>query len=935
MTVEKSALPGGADEEVAGLIATLHATGLRLEELTGGEVDAVIGGDGATFVLQRAQTELRLREAARQAAILNAIPVNIALLDHDGVILSVNRTWQEFSDANGLLGPGHAAGVDYLDVCENARQAGSTDGGLAADGIRSVLSGQATEFSMEYPCHSPTQQRWFLMTVTPLSVNEALGAVIRHLNMTSEHMAKESLVASELQFRQVADNIGDAFALRGLDGRVIYVNSAYEAIWGRSRASLYAKHDSWLESIHPDDLESVIWRDPDGTMLPRFELEFRILHPDGSIRWIEAKRYPVRNEAGEIVRVATIATNITQRKQSELGITRLNRVYQVHRDINALTVRVRDRNELFREACRIAVDIGGFRMAMIGIVEGGTNKLLTVASAGIDEAMMTVIRNILSTDEIAPANMAAKTVRSQLPFVSNDLQGDSRVLLRESLTAEGVRSLAILPLIVASEPAGVLILYSSEKDYFHEVEITQLTGMAGDIALAITYVDRQERLDHFASYDELTSLANQRLLLERLAQWTGAADARGNRLALLLIDVERFKNINDSLGRAAGDALLQQVAQWLTQHVADVKRVARIGADHFAVVLSEEGPAGDAVRQIEAMIEAFGGHPFRINGDDYRIAAKFGVAIFPADGADAHVLFKNAEAALKKAKSSGHRLLFYTKKMTETVSQRLAFENQLQHALDNDEFVLHYQPKVNLASGEVTSVEALIRWNDPRTGLVPPGLFIPILEETGMIYEVGRWALHRSLVDYRRWRNAGLRAVRIAVNVSPLQLRHPGFIDMIGQIVATDAHAAQALELEITEGAIMDDMEQSSSSLRAIRALGISIAIDDFGTGFSSLGYLSKLPIDTLKIDRMFVTDMVADSQGLALVSTIIDLAHALQLKVVAEGVETEEQSKLLRLLKCDEMQGYIFSEPVPVGELERKYLTPPGDALGGSAVGG
>jgi EAL domain-containing protein (putative c-di-GMP-specific phosphodiesterase class I) len=295
--------------------------------------------------------------------------------------------------------------------------------------------------------------------------------------------------------------------------------------------------------------------------------------------------------------------------------------------------------------------------------------------------------------------------------------------------------------------------------------------------------------------------------------------------------------------------------------------------------------------------------------------------MFPDDGTDAAILFMNAEAALKKAKLEGHRHLFYTQKMTETVAKRLNLENQLRQALDKEEFVLHYQPKVNLASGEITGVEALIRWNDPRTGLVPPDLFIPTLEETGLIYDVGLWALHQALRDYLRWRDAGLHAVRIAVNVSPLQMRHPRFIAVIEQIVASDPRAAQGLELEITEGMIMGDMPQAISSLQAIRALGISIAIDDFGTGFSSLGYLSKLPIDTLKIDRMFIIDMATDQQGLSLVSTIINLAHSLQLKVVAEGVETEEQSHLLRLLKCDEMQDFLFSKPAAVEALEEKFL--------------
>jgi EAL domain-containing protein (putative c-di-GMP-specific phosphodiesterase class I) len=235
--------------------------------------------------------------------------------------------------------------------------------------------------------------------------------------------------------------------------------------------------------------------------------------------------------------------------------------------------------------------------------------------------------------------------------------------------------------------------------------------------------------------------------------------------------------------------------------------------------------------------------------------------------------------------------------------------------------VLHYQPKVNLASGKITGAEALIRWNDPQSGLVPPASFISILEDTGLIHEVGRWALHKAIADYQRWRRLGLPAVRIAVNVSPLQLRHRRFVAQIEEAVSVSPGAAAGLELEITESLIMEDVDLSIVSLLAIRALGVTIAIDDFGTGFSSLSYLSKLPVDTLKIDRSFVVDMASDSGGLTLVSVIINLAHALKLNVVAEGVATEEQLRQLRLMHCDEMQGFLYGKPVPVDIFEKKYL--------------
>jgi len=410
-------------------------------------------------------------------------------------------------------------------------------------------------------------------------------------------------------------------------------------------------------------------------------------------------------------------------------------------------------------------------------------------------------------------------------------------------------------------------------------------------------------------------LANRSLFLERVAQYQRSAISGGHKLALFLIDLERFKNINDSLGRPAGDALLKLVADWLTHSLDDANLVARVGADQFAVVLPQVIQDGDVTRLLETIVKALPKQSFQLSGAEFRISAKVGIALFPDDGANADALFKNAEAALRNAKTRGDRFLFYAQQMTETVAGKLTLENQLRQALDKGEFVLHYQPKVSLASGKLTGAEALIRWNDPRSGLVPPAGFISVLEETGLIYEVGRWALHQAIDDYLRWRKAGLDVVRIAVNVSPLQLRRRDFVAEILEAIGIDPAAAAGLELEITETLIMEDVKYSIESLQAIRDTGVEIAIDDFGTGFSSLSSLHKLPLDTLKIDRSFVADMNAGPEGMALVSTIIKLARSLKLKVVAEGVETQEQSRLLRLLDCDEMQGYLFSRPV-AGEI-------------------
>lgn len=748
------------------------------------------------------------------------------------------------------------------------------------------------------------------------------GRVWYFRDITERKQAEKALRTSEERFKTMFVQAPLGIALiDSITGHIYEVNQRFAEIAGRSMEEM--ANIDWLQITHPDDVQADLENMAllNAGKINGFQMEKRYLHPDGTAVWISMTVTPLKVGDKAHPRHLCMIQDITERKESEARIKYLNRVYAMLSGINTLIVRVRDRDELFKEACRIAVETGGFRMAMIAIVDRSDMQIVPVASAGKDEELQSAIKGLLSSGD-APRTMVAQAIGKKEVIVSNDTQSDPRVLLGRQYAESGVRSMAILPLIITDEAAGVITLYASESNFFHEEELKLLTELAGDIAFAIDHIDKQERLNYLAYYDVLTGLANRSLFFERVGQYMRSAVSAGHKLAIGLIDLERFKNINDSLGRPSGDALLRQVAEWLTHKTGDASLLARIDADHFAIVLPEVKSDGNLAKLVENLMAAIQEHPFRLNDAVLRIRIKVGIALFPDDGPDADTLFKNAEAALKKAKASGDRYLFYTQKMTEAVAGKLTLENQLRQAIDNEEFVLHYQPKVNLASGKVTSAEALIRWNDPRTGLVPPGQFIPILEETGLIYEVGRWALRRAIADYLRWRDAGLPAVRIAVNVSALQLHNPGFIAEIEQAIAIDAHAADGLELEITESLIMEDVKHCITTLRAIRAMGITIAIDDFGTGFSSLSYLAKLPVDTLKIDRSFVLEMNAP-EGLALVSTIIILAHALKLKTVAEGVETEEQSSQLRTLNCDEMQGYLFSKPVPTEIFETRFLVP------------
>jgi EAL domain-containing protein (putative c-di-GMP-specific phosphodiesterase class I) len=307
--------------------------------------------------------------------------------------------------------------------------------------------------------------------------------------------------------------------------------------------------------------------------------------------------------------------------------------------------------------------------------------------------------------------------------------------------------------------------------------------------------------------------------------------------------------------------------------------------------------------------------PVVVNDNEIQVNFTGGIAVFPADGNDAETLYPNAEAALKKAKSSNEQYLFYQPEMTVRIAETLQLEGKLRQALNKEQFVLHYQPKIDTKNHQITGLEALIRWNDPETGLVPPGKFIPILEETGLILDVGMWALDRAASDYRQWQKLIKTVPRIAVNVSSIQLRQKDFVAQVEQAIRRSGKAVP-IDIELTESLIMTDIEDNITKLKAIRMAGLGVDIDDFGTGYSSLSYIAKLPIDALKIDRSFIMNMTTQPESMTIVSTIITLAHALQYKVIAEGVETEEQAKFLTLLKCDEMQGFLFSKPLPPDEI-------------------
>ena len=616
-------------------------------------------------------------------------------------------------------------------------------------------------------------------------------------------------------------------------------------------------------------------------------------------------------------KVRELQAEIEERKQAQDRVQMLNRVYALLSGINSLIVRVLTRDELCRDACRLAVQEGRFTNAWIALQDPERKRVVPVSWAGSDPDLQRITQ-VAAAGRTDGTDVVSRALASRLPVVRNDLRvsGDG-VLDRQRLLAHGYRGLIVLPLVNGATSVGCLVLATDVPDFFDADELRLLSELAGDVAYALDHIEKSEKLDYLAFFDSLTGLANRRLFLERLGQQMVSAQRLASGGALVVMDIERLDSVNESLGRHVGDELLRAAAERLVQCVGNQNDVGRIGSDHLGVMI--EGLDGDgdgaAIRAVEDWYREWSSTPFVVAGHEIALSAKFGIASFAGEGADAEAMLRNAEAALKKAKQSAERHAFYTRTLNEARSRWLAMENKLRRAIDNDEFVLHYQPKVDLETRRLKGMEALIRWQSRDLGLVPPAQFIPVLEATGMIADVGIWVMRQSILDRGRWLEQGLPAPRVAVNVSTVQLNRADFVRTTSNMLKL-AGADPGLDIEVTESLLMSDVDQNIEKLTAVRALGVRIAIDDFGTGFSSLGYLARLPAEILKIDRSFIATMLEDPSAMTLVSTIISLAHSLKLDVVAEGVESGEQAKILRLLRCEQMQGYLVSKPLPFEEV-------------------
>jgi diguanylate cyclase (GGDEF)-like protein/PAS domain S-box-containing protein len=704
------------------------------------------------------------------------------------------------------------------------------------------------------------------------------------------------------------------------EGRYYYVSPAAKRVYGRPAEDFYHHDDAWHEYVHPDDLGTFFALQQRMMVEGVAEDRYRVIHADGSVHWIE-QRAKVAYDANRVpLRVDSVAADITERMEAQHQIERLSRIRDVLSAVNSAIVRINEPAELREEACRIATTVGGLPIAMMVEVnaDGSSGEIQAVIGDVSRGTIEGTLERLFDDPDLA-AGVLASSLRMDRPIAENDIDAQlPHTPQSRWLVDSGIRAIASFPFTMDAGRKGSLLLGSYERDFFNEDEVELLAALTNNLAFKLELAAKRERVNYLSYYDQLTGLPNRSFAQERLSQEIAASARRGDRLALLVFDLRQFAYVNSTLGDAGGDQILQEIARRMREQIG-AENIARIAGDRFSILIPELKVLKDVMSALGAQGVRLLADPFVLGGREIQLTAHVGCAVYPSDGNDAKTMFRMAETALKSAKGSDAPYRFYSADLNQRMERRIDLEARLQRAAFEQQFVMYYQPKVDLTTRAIVGVEALLRWRDPkRPGhLIAPNEFIAVLEETGLIKEVGRWGIGEAVRQHRAWLEAGLVAPRIAVNVSALQF---GDRDLVGDVAdALNAHPSDpGLDLEVTESAVMGNVRAAVDTLRAIHDLGVEIAIDDFGTGYSSLSYLFQLPISALKIDRSFIDGMTSNESKTTIVSTMVSLGRDLKLRVIAEGVETEEQAKLLRMLRCDEIQGFLVGRPMPANALAR-----------------
>lgn len=689
------------------------------------------------------------------------------------------------------------------------------------------------------------------------------GTLILRSDITHRMQSEQALRESEARLRAVTDHAPNAMYLKNLAGEYLLVSKRYQELYCAGRdaegRTVFDLHPPQMARRYAEhDREVIDKRQP-------VEHVYESIAADGSQMVIDVTKFPVFDDQGKMIGVGGINVDISDKIRDEARLRQAATVFD-----NTLE--------------GVIITDGEGRIQAV-------NPAFTEVTGYSEQEVLGKNPRMLQSGKHGP-----EFYREMWGNIEQSGHWRGEVWNRRKNGDIYPEWLAI----------------SEVRD--GKGELTNYVAVFSDISAV---KESEQQLEFLAHHDPLTELPNRLLFNARLEHALERANRDGSKLAVLFLDLDQFKNINDSLGHTVGDGLLLQVAQRLRTQLREEDTVARLGGDEFTLLLEGLASVDQASRIAEKLVAAFK-EPFKVEGQTLHVTASIGISISPGDGRDTGTLLRNADAAMYKAKERGRNgYQFYSIEFTNSALRRVVLENRLREALSREQFLVYYQPQLDLVSGKLIGAEALVRWKHPEEGLIPPDQFIPLAEETGLILPLGEWVMGQACRQMQRWLEQGFPLEAMAVNFSRKQLVQDDFLERVRRILEVSRLPANFLELEITESLIMEQTDEAMHTLDSLRRLGVALAIDDFGTGYSSLAYLKRLPITTLKIDRSFVRDVPGDANDVAIIRAILALAESLQLFVVAEGVETREQAELLASLGCQQAQGYLYSPPVSAAEFE------------------
>jgi diguanylate cyclase (GGDEF)-like protein/PAS domain S-box-containing protein len=868
---------------------------VALSKLAIASSDIVERDHVATIVALRAQNQ-------RYETVINSISIGVCFFDREGCLALCNRLYAEIY----RLTPEQVRpGATLREIVER-RSAAGTAALPATDYIAlvnsSLKSNEGRRWAAELKDGRTIEVRYQSMPDG--------GWVATHEDIT-EAKGAHATANERLSLQALIDSVPDNLWVKDAKSRFIISNKSTATQIGLTGPEdLVGKSD--LE-LHPPETARQYFADEQRIIQfgqPMVDKEEYVIGPLGDKTWILTTKVPVRNETNEVVGLVGISRNITERRLADL---------------------LRDGQAKILEMIAMSAPLEDVLEHLIRLVEsqlkGIFGSVLLLESDGIHlrhgaapslpEAYIKAIDGLRIGPKVGSCGTAA--YRHEAVNVADIMRDPLWEEYRYLAAPHGLRSCWSTPILSYNGAVlGTFAMYSQNVREPTEVE-THLFDVTTRIAgIAIERKQAEDRIHFMANHDALTGLPNRTLLKDRLSQAILFAQRYERGVAVVFIDLDNFKFVNDSLGHNAGDELLQIVAGRMINCIRATDTVVRLGGDEFVVVLFDQPRNADTISATVQKLRAVIAETVHLEGHDFRITSSIGVANYPSDGKDADTLLANADSAMYSAKETGRdNFQFYTPELNTRVHEKFLLQADLRNAIARCEFVLFYQPQVELSTGRVFAVEALIRWKHPTLGTLAPGKFIPLAEECGLIMPIGDWVLHEACRQNKAWQDAGLPPINISVNISARQFKQRELISCVVSALQRSGLNAKFLELELTESLIMQDVDAAIATMKELQSLGVQLSIDDFGTGYSSLSALKTFPVARLKIDKSFINDLATNMDDRAVASAIISLGQKLNLRVIAEGVETDEQVKFLCDNHCDEMQGYHFSKPIPAQDIE------------------